>query len=128
MSTLKCFFKLTIKSAIRRLKLSGLVIIPGSFSLSSVLSPPLFITAALAFSGLDSAFTQERHLEGEEVFEQNFPLILSFRNDRYGLPQGYAFWEEAHLPYHGITKKYLMEEINVDALSAQFRRADDRRA
>ena len=48
----------------------------------------------------------------KEVFSAGFPLTLSFRNDRLHLKNNFSDWEEAHINYNGITKKYLAEEID----------------
>jgi hypothetical protein len=59
-------------------------------------------------------------LAEKEVFKDVYPKTLSFRNDKWLLNSTYDNWEERHLNYNGITKKYLQEEVNMPPLAAQW--------
>ena len=61
-----------------------------------------------------------RDISKKEVFTKGFPQSLSFRNDRLVQGKDFLFWEQAHLPYNAITKKYLNEEIVLDPMFAKW--------
>jgi hypothetical protein len=73
---------------------------------------------------LEMVIAQESNIrnsiKGKEVFEAGFPKTLSFRNDRWLLNSTYDNWEERHVQYNGITKKYLREEVNMPPLAAKW--------
>jgi len=63
--------------------------------------------------------TQNNSLSTKEVFTEQFPKTLSFRNDKYGIRNDFSFWEKAHLTFNSITKKYLKEEVDMPPLIAE---------
>ena len=58
---------------------------------------------------------QNRDISRKEVFSVGFPKSLSFRNDRLGKGKDFSFWENSHLPFNSVTKKYLNEEVPIDS-------------
>ena len=56
----------------------------------------------------------------KEVFAETFPKTLSFRNDRLGVRDDYGYWEQAHLNFNSITKKYIQEEVDMPPIIAKW--------
>lgn len=64
--------------------------------------------------------TENPNMQGKEVFSKGFPKTLSFRNDKFGLNEGYDLWEQTYLSVNSITKKYLTEEVDMDPRIAKY--------
>ena len=82
------------------------------------------LTYLLSMFFWNGSFTQDYKranlLAEKEVFSAGYPKTLSFRNDRLLLKKNFSSWEEAHINYNGITKKYLAEEIDITPMAAQW--------
>jgi hypothetical protein len=77
----------------------------------------LFISLPISCFSVEK---EKRNLAQKEVFTMGFPKTLSFRNDMFGLEEGYDFWERTYLGFNSITKKYLTEEMDINPIIPQY--------
>lgn len=80
----------------------------------------LIITMFCVFESLSSQNTQNNSLGTKEVFIEEYPKTLSFRNDKLGIRDTFSAWEKEHLTFNSITKKYLKEEIDMPTIIAEW--------
>lgn len=80
----------------------------------------LLIITPLLLIYCSSNQEDKRDLTNKDVFTKGFPKTLAFRNDFFGLKEGYDLWESNYLNFNSITKKYLREEVDIDPVIAEY--------
>jgi hypothetical protein len=79
-----------------------------------------FVITLFTWTSCSSSDRTGKDLMHKEALSAGFPRILLFRNDKLGLGEGYDYWEELHLPYNGVTKKYVTEEVDMTPEAAEY--------
>lgn len=84
------------------------------------LSMIIFLVSSFGFYSCTPEKEEASELSQKEALSAGFPRTLFFRGDKYASDKDYEHWENAHIQYNGVTKKYLTEEVDMEPRVAEF--------